>query len=142
MQSQSMLDEVDAIKKQLKLLGHNVPTDVIITFLENNNQLVPSHTPAEVPRAPLQPFAVHRDVQRSYRTTQTGYLRQAVPQQPVSAQTGARPPPQLDTAWAGVNAAVSSTGAYEQVHKLELYSTTPSDTAVTTAVTGYATLVA
>ena len=32
--------DVDAIKKQLKLLGHSLPTDVIVKFLQENDDLL------------------------------------------------------------------------------------------------------
>lgn len=35
--------EVDAIKKQLKLLGHTLPTDVIVNFLQDNSGLLTAY---------------------------------------------------------------------------------------------------
>ena len=35
--------EVDAIKQQLRLLGHSLPTEVIVNFLQENNELLTAY---------------------------------------------------------------------------------------------------
>ena len=55
--------EVDAIKQQLKLLGHSLPTDVIVKFLQDNSELLtacqkPNITPSLVSQRRSQSSAV------------------------------------------------------------------------------------
>lgn len=116
MQTGDMLSvEVEAVKKQLKLLGHSVPTDVIEKFLQNNNQLFPSYAPDSSRTSSAQ---LWRSGNEQYAGRSTASQRDclppasAIPQQTNSAQPALTHTPQLDTAWAGL--ASSSLYAYEQ----------------------------
>ena len=91
--------EVDAIKQQLKLLGHTLPTEVIVKFLQDNNELL---TACQHSRMPSR-SSVHGTPSRS---TTFGVNRQqnqagidpGLPAFNTVAQ--AQAVPQLDVTWA------------------------------------------
>ena len=118
MQTDGMLsEEVEAIKKQLKLLGHSVPTDVIEKFLQNNNQLFPSYAPDSSRTSPAQLWRSNNEKVAGHGTaSQRDCLppASAIPQQANSAQPALTHTPKLDTAWAGLASSSLHADAYEQ----------------------------
>ena len=98
-------DEVDAIRNQLKLLGHSVPTDVIVSFLQNNNELFSLEAAASGINGVAQsrssaqpPEAMYDNVQApligpTLRSNESPLAR------PSTSQSESTP--QLDITWAG-----------------------------------------
>ena len=100
-----MEDEVDAIKRQLKLLGHSVPTDVIVKFLQDNNELYTLEAAASnsdrlahsLPSA--QPFG---GGDNNARASPSKVLLPSLDHQiSKPANLHVADTPQLDTTWAG-----------------------------------------
>lgn len=121
MQASGMHEEVDAIKKQLKLLGHTVPTNVIVNFLQNNNQLFPSYavepTSQPLPRSPTS--LQHTGSVHDRAANQPHYLPESSTLPPNCMQQAAAHTPQLDTAWAGPGSASLYDGANDQVRHVQ-----------------------
>ena len=98
-------DEVDAIRRQLKLLGHSVPTDVIVNFLKENNELFSLEAAALDPhrlartRSSEQPSDVACDNVHAPFNGPTLPSNESQCSRSSASQTG--PSPQLDITWAG-----------------------------------------
>ena len=90
--------EVMAIKQQLKLLGHTLPTDVIVEFLQENSGLLTAY---QHPDLSVQQSNDHVDDYQPAGTTQRGHLAGA---EPGFASRVLRPAtqtiPELDVTWA------------------------------------------
>ncbi len=103
--------EVDAIKQQLKLLGHSLPTEVIVRFLQENNELL---TACQDPNYGASPStrkssAFKNNAARSASHTR-GQPAKANPQELASHQphspAAKRSPqaaPELDVTWAAAH---------------------------------------
>ena len=102
------VSEVDAIKQQLKLLGHSLPTEVIVKFLQDNSELLtacqnPSYgsSSSRPVNASLQHASMRAPTQPNVTVATQGA------QDPPSIQFSPEPAhhigpitPQLDVTWA------------------------------------------
>ncbi|KAL0033597.1 hypothetical protein WJX79_006452 [Trebouxia sp. C0005] len=101
-------EEVNAIKQQLKLLGHSLPTEVIVKFLQENNELLtacqnPKYglTIGEDPTARSQPASRWPDVQSNTERAVQSHQDTAVLESFSEAvQKSGSAAPQLDVTWA------------------------------------------
>lgn len=105
------VSEVDAIKQQLKLLGHSLPTEVIVKFLQDNSELLtacqnPSYGSSS--SRPVDTSLRHAPPRASTQSHVTDATQGA--QDPPSIQFTPEPAhhigpitPQLDVTWASEN---------------------------------------
>ena len=121
MQAPGMHEEVDAIKKQLQLLGHTVPTNAIVNFLQNNNQLFPLYAPEPTSQAlPQSTTSVRYTGSVHGRAAEQPYYVPESSTLPFSCmQQAAAHTPQLDTAWASRGCASQYEGANDQVRSVQ-----------------------
>ena len=87
--------EVNAIKQQLKLLGHTLPTDVIVKFLKENSGLLTAY---QHPDSPGQQSIDQSNDYLPADTTQRGHLAGAEPGSQLRPVT--QTIPELDVTWA------------------------------------------
>ena len=94
--------EVNAIKQQLKLLGHTLPTDVIVSFLQENSGLLTAYQP---PGSSAQQSFDRLHDNPPADTRQRGHLAGAEPGfasrvvRPVTLEA-TQTVPELDVSWA------------------------------------------
>ncbi len=102
--------EVNAIKQQLKLLGHSLPTEVIVKFLQENNELL---TACQNPKYGLalsgnpidrsQAASRRPDVQSNTESAAQSHQDTAdLESFPQAMQEKGPETPQLDVTWASV----------------------------------------
>jgi len=103
-------EEVHAIKQQLKLLGHSLPTEVIVRFLQENNELL---TACQNPKYGLalsgnpidrsQAASRRPDVQSNTESAAQSHQDTAdLESFPQAMQEKGPETPQLDVTWASV----------------------------------------
>lgn len=101
-------EEVHAITQQLKLLGHSLPTEVIVKFLQDNNELL---TACQNPTygLPLSRDSVARSQPASRRSELQSNIESAAQSHqdtaglesfPQAVQKSGPTTPQLDVTWA------------------------------------------
>lgn len=97
-------EEVNAIKQQLKLLGHSLPTEVIVKFLQENNELLTACQNPKYglplsgnPIARSQPASRRPDVQSNTESHQDTAEFESFSQ---TLQKSGPATPQLDVTWA------------------------------------------
>ncbi len=101
-------EEVHAIKQQLKLLGHSLPTEVIVKFLQENNELL---TACQNPKygLPLSGDSIARSQPASRRSNVQSNIESAAQSHqdtdglesfPQSVQKLGPGTPQLNVTWA------------------------------------------
>ena len=91
--------EVNAIRQQLKLLGHTLPTDVIVKFLQDNSGLLTAYQQPDVSRR----FSPDQSNECTLNTvTRREHLAKVEPgfANPTAKQPGVQALPQLDVTWA------------------------------------------
>lgn len=91
--------EVNAIKQQLKLLGHTLPTDVIVKFLQDNSGLLTAYQQPELSTESS------RDQSNNYTLADATRRQQLAEVKPEfvnsrATQPAAQAVPQLDVTWA------------------------------------------
>lgn len=124
-------EEVNAIKQQLKLLGHSLPTEVIVKFLQENNELLtacqnPKYglTIGEDPTARSQPASRWPDVQSNTERAVQSHQDTAVLESFSEAvQKSGSAAPQLDVTWAsaGPDGVLTS----RVLHVISFFGTNP-----------------
>ena len=121
--------EVIAIKQQLKLLGHSLPTEVIVKFLQENNELLTAcQNPtyglpiSGDPIARSQPASRRPDVQSN--TESAAQSRQdtaGLESFPQAVQNSGPATPQLDVTWASAGPAGVLTSRALHVRSFSLH---------------------
>lgn len=92
--AQPSQEEVDAIKQQLTLLGHSLPTNVIVKFLQDNSELLTTYQhPGFISQADA---AQYRSKCAAMREPQAGTKPELAKPEAGPAQIL----PQLDMTWA------------------------------------------
>lgn len=97
--------EVNAIKQQLKLLGHTLPTDVIVKFLQDNSGLLTAYQQPELSRESSRDHSddytlADATLRQQLAEVEPGFVNSRV------TRPAAQAIPQLDVTWAS---AASST---------------------------------